>query len=169
MFWEFLGILCLIVIYAIGKFLKKNMIGVIIISLTIGLFFEVTMFPMFVYDTTKLTFFFTIENRNIPISIILAWGCVLSFSFLLSNALEKKILKTSSNASFLLFSLISLLIVGIPAEFVGYHMGFWKYSFSDVSLIFDIPWTAIFGWIFFGTLFLSTIKSYEGYLNRKRI
>lgn len=161
MFLTILGVLSLIVIYVIGKFLRKNIVEIIIISLLIGLFFEMTMFPMFIYDTSKVTFFFTIENRNIPIGIILSWGCVLSFSYLLTKLLLNKLLKSSSNLSFFLSSLISILITGVPSEFLGYYMGYWKYSFGGVSLIYNIPWTAILGWIFFGTTFLATIRVYE--------
>jgi len=162
MFWEILGILSLIIIYLIGRFLRKKMVGVIIISLIIGLLFEIQVAPMFLYNTEKLTYYFMIGGQAVPISIIMAWSCTLSACILLIEIIKKTKSEKINNFKYFLYGLISLAITGVPLEFIGYNLGLWTYTYAEnLLLINGVPWTAIVGWFFFGTVFLATIRIYE--------
>ena len=169
MFWEVLGIVCLIIIYLIGRFLKKKMFGAITISLLIGLLFEIQVAPMFLYDTEKLPYYFVVGGEAIPLSIIVAWGCTLSTCVLLIEIIKKMMGQEINNLKYFLYGLVSLLITGVPLEFIGRNLGLWSYTYSEnLFKILDVPWTAVFGWFFYGTIFLSTIKLYEDYLNKRK-
>lgn len=170
MFLTILGILLLVVIYFIGRFLKKNIVGVIIIGLIIGLIFEIQVAPMFLYDTKKLPYYFIVGVEAIPISIILAWSCTLSSCILLIEIIKKIRSEEITNGKYFFYGLISLAITGVPLEFIGYYTGLWSYTYTEnLFLIGGVPWPAIIGWFFFGTVFLSTIKLYEGILKEKML
>ena len=168
MFLTILAILLLIVIYVIGRLLKKNMIGVIIIGTLIGLIFEVQIAPMFLYNTEKLTYYFIVGDQAVPISIVFAWGCTLSFCILLIEIIKKIRSKKINNCKFFFYGLIFLAITGIPLEFMGHHLGLWVYTYTEnLILIKGVPWTAITGWFFFGTIFLASIKVYEDEIEKR--
>jgi len=153
--------ICLILIYFLGKKTKRNMAGKIIIGIILGLLFEMTTSPMFIYDTKKLTWFFMIGNEEIILGIVLAWGCVLSVAATTAELLQSRILKRKDNISYYFCGLISMLIFGFPLELIGYNIGLWEYSFVEhIPKIFNIPWTAPFGWTFPAGFYLSIVKIY---------
>jgi len=144
------------------------MIGIIIIALLIGLFFEIQVAPMFLYNTEKLTYYFIVGGDAVPISIIIAWGSTLSTCILIIEIIKKIKSEEINNFEYFLYGLISIAITGVPLEFIGYDLGLWTYTYAEnLFLIKGVPWTAIVGWFFFGTVFLSAIKVYKGILNRK--
>jgi len=166
-FWEILGIFSIVIIYIIGKGLKKNMIGSLFLGIIIGLMFEIQVAPMFLYNTEKLTYYFVVGVEAIPISIILAWCCTLNTCILLIEIIKKiKSEEKITNGKYFFYGLISLLITGVLLEFIGHHLGLWSYTYTEgLFLITGVPWPAILGWFFFGTVFLATIKVYEKGIN----
>lgn len=164
--------ICLIVIYLVGREIKKNMIGKIIMGTIFGFFIEMSTSPMFVYDTDKLTWYFVVGNEEIVIGILLAWACVLSVAATATESLQRKILKREDNISYYFCGILSMLIFGLPLEFVGYNIGLWKYaSMENVSKIFDLPWPAPFGWVFPSGFYLAIVKIYgneiDGIIQKK--
>jgi len=155
------GIVCLIVIYFIGKKIKKNIIGKIIMGVIFGLFIEMSTSPMFIYDTNKLTWFFIIGNEEIVVGILLAWGCVFSVAATVTELIQSDILKRNDNISYYFLALISMLIFGLPLELIGHSVGMWRYSCMEhVPKFFNVPWPAVFGWIFPSGFYLAIVKIY---------
>ncbi len=132
-----------------------------------GLFIEMSTSPMFIYDTNKLTWFFTIGNEEIIVGILLAWGCVLSVGATVAELLQSKILKRKDNISYYFCGLISMLIFGFPLELIGYNIGLWEYSCMEhTAKFFNLPWPAPFGWVFPGGFYLAIVKLYGNEIDR---
>jgi len=164
------GVISLTIIYLIGKFFNKNMIGPIIISILIGLNFEIQVAPMFIYNTEKLNYYFIAYDRAIPISIIIAWSCALCSCILIIEIIQKIKSEKINISKYFLYGLVVIAVTGVPLEFIGYNTGLWTYTYAEnIIKIMGVPWPAILGWFFFGTVFLSTIKLYENNLNEKII
>ena len=167
MFWTILTFSLLVVVYFVGKKFRKNLTGEIIIALFIGLFWEIVTGRMWVYDIKKLIVFNIIGNE-IPVAVVFAWGVVLSASTLFSWLLQKNIFKKMNDITYFIGGLISIILICITSELIGYNTGLWEYYFGGILIpILNLPVYVLGAWFFFGTVFLATIKVYEDEIEKR--
>lgn len=119
------------------------------------------------YDIKKLIVFYILGNE-IPVAVVIAWGVVLTASVLFTWLLQKKMFKTVNDVTYFICGLISILLICITAELVGYNLGLWTYYFTENLIpIINLPIYIVGAWFFFGTVFLATIKVYEDEIEKR--
>jgi len=167
MLWTVLSFVLLLIVYFIGKKFRKNLTGEVIIALIIGLVWEIVTGRMWLYDIKKLIVFYILGNE-IPIALVIAWGAVLTATVLLTWLLQKKIFKKVNDITYFVGGLISILLICITAESIGYNAGLWTYYFTENILpLVNLPVYIISWCFFFGTVFLATIKVYEDEIEKR--
>ena len=167
MFWFVFTFSFLIIVYFIGKKFRKNLIGELIIGLILGLVWEIVTGRMWLYDVNKLIVFYVLGNE-ISVAVVIAWSVVLTASALFTWLLQKNIFKKINDMTYFVSGLISIPLICITAELIGYKAGLWRYYFTDNLVpLLNLPAYVIGAWFLLGTIFLATIKVYEDEIEKK--
>ncbi|HLC39277.1 MAG TPA: hypothetical protein VJJ76_00145 [archaeon] len=165
MLFVILTALSLVLIWFIGKALKRNLLPEMILGLIIGFSWELTTAPLWNYNISNLTLFY-IEGQEISLDVILLWGSTLGALSLIIEFMQKMLFKKSNKLTFLLSGIISFIVVGWAIEFLGTTYGFWTYSWDFNLHILGVPVIVLYGWAFASVLYMSTIKIYANEIRK---
>ena len=79
-----------------------------------------------------------------------------TFNFLLKKT------KNVRGETYFLRSLAFIFMSGITNEVIGHNiLMLWEYRYQGVIDVMSLPWVVVLGWLFFGLIFLTTIRVYE--------
>lgn len=167
MIYVLLFLAFLVGVYIIGRLRGRNLLPEIVISLLIGLNWEIYSAHEWVYNSSKLLMV-NVWIETIPLDVVIAWGASLAATILVVYELMA-LFKTKSRLAFLLSSWVALFFVGLVIELVGYYGNFWGYTVKSEILLWPtaIPLRVVFGWVTLGTYNLASISFYRDWVEKK--
>ncbi len=157
-------VISFVLLYIILKmFIKrKDVVKFFSLSPIMGLIWEIVTADIWTYDPNQ----FTLVNflgREVPIDAIFTWGGIFTVALLLSELIQKKLLKHGGKISFLISTILAMSMVGYAVEYTGIYFSMWSYSYAAnyPIWILIVPLNVWVGWMFVGTTMLTTIKFYS--------
>jgi hypothetical protein len=127
-----------------------------------GIVWEFVTADFWIYDRNQFARVYVL-NQGIQLVIGLAWGVTLTVCLLVIELGQNRFFQRSGKTTFLVCSLVTMALVGYMIEHVGISFGIWSYAFVGNYQVWVsiVPLRVWIGWMFFGTLMLSTIKYYS--------
>lgn len=132
------------------RYFKRNVLGEIIASGIIGVFWEIATEPLWDYNF-KITFY-----HDTPAAVITGWMVMLTLIPIVSEKLYCLILKKQALAGkdkrIFLFDIFTAMFIALPMEAIGAHFGVWKYNTDilgwnwGVIPFFNLPVELIMGY-----------------------
>lgn len=156
-------VISIVILYFISKkFWKKDLTGELIIGFFLGLFWEILTNEAWNYDVSRMITLY-VGKAEIPLEIVMGWSFVLATSVLATELMQKK-LKWHGKVSFFVLGIVSIFLIGFATEVIGINTNVWTYPDNRGVYQFGpvlLPLRVAFGWMFFGVIFLTTIKYYH--------
>jgi len=164
--WSYLQIV--VVWVAFKRFAKRDVSGGLLAGSLIGLMNEFITEPFWLYHF-KINIY-----KDIPLSVIPAWGVLLVMVTFLSEKAYKAVFKINrinpKNYRILLFDIIIGVLVGFPVETIGIKFGAWEYNYDLLQWnwgnipVLGMPTEALIGYALFMLVFPSFVRHWQSNL-----
>lgn len=141
---------------------RKEVMNFFLLAPIMGTIWESVTANYWTYDPTQFTLVY-FWNQQMPIEGIFTWGIIFTSSLLLAEFVQKKLFKHWSKISFLISTILVMVLIGYIVEYTGVYFSMWSYTYAtDYQIwILIVPLRVWIGWLFFGTIMLSTVKFYS--------
>jgi hypothetical protein len=147
--WGFLQVP--IMWYIFKRYAKRNVIGEIVASGIVGVFWEVSTEPLWDYH------FLINFHKDIPITAITGWMVMLTLVIFLSEKIYCFLFKKTSieprDKRIFMIDIFSAFIICLPFETVGYKLGVWTYrqdllhwDWGHLIPFFNMPYEILSGY-----------------------
>ncbi len=165
--WEIWSYLQILVVWAaFRKFAHRDIKGGILAGAIIGVCVEFITEPFWQYHF-KITVY-----KDIPLSVIFAWGVMFSLVIFLSEKLYCWFLKKSAIVPYdkrvLLFDVLAGVMIGLPFETVGIKTGIWEYRYDLLHWnwgfipFFHMPYEALVGYALLMVVAPTFVRYWQG-------
>jgi uncharacterized membrane protein YoaT (DUF817 family) len=133
-----------------------------LLSSIIGIVWGIVTADFWIYNR-KLFNLVYVLHEGVPIIIGVTWGVTLTLSLITIELVQNKFFHRSGKTMFLMFSIITMGLVGYIIEFIGIYFGIWSYTFAENYQIWIdiVPLRVWIGWMLFGSLMLGAVKFYS--------
>lgn len=157
-------IISFVIFYIVLKIFvkRKDLMKFFLLSPIMGLAWEIMTADIWTYDMNQFTIFY-FWNQEIPLDGIFTWGVLFTLALILTELIQKKLFKKSDKVIFLISSILAMTLIGYLVEYTGIYFGMWSYTYAKNYPVWIsiVPLNVWVGWMFFGTVMLTTIKFYS--------
>lgn len=173
LFWETWSYVQIpLVWWLFRRLARRNVAGDMLAGSLLGLFMEFATEPLWDYHF-RITVY-----RDVPLSVLPAWGVMYAITVFVSEKLYCRTLGRPAVAPgdkrIFLFDLVSGLLVGVPMEWIGLRAGVWTYNYGllgwdwGFAPLLGMPYESLFGYALMMLTAPTFVRHWEGPFEGRR-